>query len=407
MMDYSIYTFPNGLRLAHLPIDTPVSYCGFAVNAGSRDENSKEFGLAHFVEHMLFKGTEKRRAWHIINRMDNVGGEVNAYTTKEDTFIYSIFMESDFERAFELLNDIVFHSRFPANELVKEREVIVDEIDSYEDSPSELIFDEFENLLFDGHSLGHNILGDRKSLARLDTQSGLSFTNRFYTPENMIFFSMGRIDFRRVVRMAEKYIESGTSAKAQLQRKAPSIIPAKDVTIDRSTHQAHVMIGSSAYSMFDEKRIALFLLNNLLGGPSMNNILNLALREKRGLVYTVESNITTFTDCGLFSIYFGTEPKHRDKAIDFVLNELAELRKQKISELKLSAAKKQAIGQLGVANDNRENLFLGFGKSMLHYNLYDSLPEVFAKIERLTADDLLAVADEVFAPERLFKLTYL
>ena len=343
--DYFSHILPNGLRIVHLPSASPVSYCGFAVNAGTRDEEMDEFGLAHFVEHMIFKGTEKRKSWHILNRMENVGGELNAYTTKEETFVYSIFMEEHFRRAFELLSDLVFHSQFPEQEIEKEVDVILDEINSYEDSPSELIFDEFENLLFDGHALGHNILGDEQSLLGFGSESGKSFMRRFYAPENMVFFSMGRIPFKKIVQMAESTLSD----------------------ID----QAHVLIGGRAYSMHDEKRLPLFLLNNLLGGPGMNNRLNVSLREKNGLVYNVESNVTSYTDTGLASIYFGTDPKNKEKAIRLVYKELAKLREVKLTATQLAAAKKQVIGQLGVSGDNREGLFLGLGKSFLHYNRYD------------------------------------
>ena len=405
-MDYIAHTLPNGLRMVHLPVNSPVSYCGFAVNAGTRDENEDEFGLAHFVEHMIFKGTEKRKAWHILNRMENVGVELNAYTTKEETFVYSIFMEEDFGRAFELLTDLVFHSQFPKQEIEKEVDVILDEINSYEDSPSELIFDEFENLLYKGHALGHNILGDEGSLLRFDSESGRSFMRRFYAPENMVFFSMGRKDFKNILKSAESALSDISFPMAERIRKAPDPIEACVRQIHKDTHQAHVLIGGRAFSMHDKKRIPLFLLNNILGGPGMNNRLNVSLREKHGLVYNVESNITSYTDTGLASIYFGTDPKNREKAMRLVHKELARLRDVKLSATQLAAAKKQVIGQLGVSGDNREGLFLGLGKSYLHYNRYDTLPEVFAQIEKITAGQILDVANEVFAPERLFCLIY-
>lgn len=404
--DYFSHILPNGLRIVHLPSASPVSYCGFAVNTGTRDEEMDEFGLAHFVEHMIFKGTEKRKSWHILNRMENVGGELNAYTTKEETFVYSIFMEEHFRRAFELLSDLVFHSQFPEQEIEKEVDVILDEINSYEDSPSELIFDEFENLLFDGHALGHNILGDEQSLLGFGSESGKSFMRRFYAPENMVFFSMGRIPFKKIVQMAESTLSDIAFPMAARNRTAPGELLPVSRQIHKDTHQAHVLIGGRAYSMHDEKRLPLFLLNNLLGGPGMNNRLNVSLREKNGLVYNVESNVTSYTDTGLASIYFGTDPKNKEKAIRLVYKELAKLREVKLTATQLAAAKKQVIGQLGVSGDNREGLFLGLGKSFLHYNRYDTLPEVFAKVEKLTAGEIREVANEIFAPERLFSLIY-
>lgn len=405
-MDYFSHILPNGFRIVHLPSNSPVSYCGFAVNAGTRDEEVGEFGLAHFVEHMMFKGTEKRKAWHILNRMENVGGELNAYTTKEETFVYSIFMEEHYGRAFELLADLVFHSQFPQQEIEKEVDVIMDEINSYEDSPSELIFDEFENLLFDGHALGHNILGDEKSLLSFNSASGLSFMKRFYAPENMVFFSMGRMDFRKIVKLAEGALADIALPMAARNRQAPAQITPSMLQEHKETHQAHVLIGGRAYSMHDDKRLPLFMLNNILGGPGMNNRLNVSLREKHGLVYNVESNVTSYTDTGLASIYFGTDPKNKEKASQLVHKELKRFRDLKLTTSQLSAAQKQVIGQLGVSGDNNEGLFLGLGKSFLHYNRYDTQAEVFAKVERLTAEEILETANEVFAPERLFTLVY-
>ena len=404
--DYFSQVLSNGLRIVHLPSTSPVSYCGFAINAGTRDEEAHEFGLAHFVEHMLFKGTEKRKSWHILNRMENVGGELNAYTTKEETFVYSIFMEEHYRRAFELLVDLVFHSQFPEQEIEKEVDVILDEISSYEDSPSELIFDEFENLLFDGHALGHNILGNEQSLLTFNTESGKSFIQRFYAPENMVFFSMGRIPFKKIVQMAETMLSGITFPMATRNRIAPLDFLPVTRQVQKDTHQAHVLIGGRAYSMHNEKRLSLFLLNNLLGGPGMNSRLNVSLREKHGLVYNVESNVTSYTDTGVVSIYFGTDPKNKEKAIRLVHKELTKLRDVKLSTSQLTAAKKQLIGQLGVSGDNCEGLFLGLGKSFLHYNRYDTLPEVFAKVDSLTAENILEVANDVFAPERLFSLIY-
>lgn len=405
-MEYATYTLPNGLRLVHLPAQSPVAYCGFAVNAGTRDELPSEHGLAHFVEHMLFKGTERHRANYILNRMENVGGELNAYTTKEETFVYSIFMREHFSRAFDLLVDLVFHSTFPEVQIEKETEVILDEISSYEDSPSELIFDDFENMLFRGHALGHNILGDEASLRSFTSESGRSFMRRFYTPDNMVFFSMGDVDFERIIRWAERLTADIPAHANSLNRCQPEAVQPTFLQLHRDTHQAHVMMGSRAFSMYDDRRIALFLLNNILGGPGMNNRLNLSLREHNGLVYTVESNITAYTDTGLFSIYFGTDPKDRRRAMTLVHRELEKFCAAPLTDRQLAAAKKQALGQLGISVDNREGLFLNLGKSYLHYNRFDSMDEVFRQIDRVTADEIHVVACQLFAPEQLFTLIY-
>ena len=406
MMEYLTHTLPNGLRMVHLPIQTPVSYCGYAVNAGTRDEEAKEHGLAHFVEHMLFKGTEHRKAWHILNRMETVGGELNAYTTKEETFLYSVFMAKDFGRAFELLTDLAFHANFPEAEIEKEVEVILDEIESYKDSPAELIFDEFENLLFRRHPLGRLILGDKRSLTGFHSETGRSFMRRFYAPSNMLFFSMGSNRFEEIVRMGERLLADIDFPMAARKRKAPKLQEAKTVTKHKDTHQAHVLIGGQAYTLFEAKRIPLFLLNNLLGGPGMNSLLNVTLRERNGLVYNVESNVTHYTDCGMATIYFGCAPKNRERAMSLVHRQLDSLRNTALTSARLHQAQNQAIGQFGVANDNHENLFLGLGKSFLHYNRYDSMAEVEERIRKITATEILEVANEVSHPDRLSTLIY-
>ncbi len=406
-MEYTTHTLSNGLRMIHMPTASPVAYCGFAVNVGARDEEASEYGLAHFVEHMIFKGTEHHKANYILNRMERVGGELNAYTTKEETFVYSVFMKEHFYRAFELLTDLVFYSSFPEEQIERETDVILDEISSYEDSPSELIFDDFENLLFKGHALGHNILGEERFLEQFTSETGKSFMNRFYTPNNMVFFSMGDIPFMKIVKWAEELLSGTTSDLCHLYRKSPQQdVSAISLTLQKDTHQAHVMIGSLGYSMYDERRLPLFLLNNILGGPGMNNRLNVSLREHYGLVYTVESNITSYVDTGLFSIYFGTDPKNKEKAIKLVHKEIEKFCENKLTERQLAAAKQQALGQLGVSVDNREGLFLNMGKSFLHYDRFDSMAEVFKQIQSITAEDVWQIAHEVLVPNKLFQLAY-
>jgi len=400
------HTLSNGLRIIHLSTNSPVAYCGFAVNAGARDEKEQEHGLAHFVEHTLFKGTRKRKAWHILNRMENVGGELNAYTTKESTFIYAIFPEKDLQRAVELISDLVINSQFPENELKKEREVILDEIQSYEDSPAELIFDDFENLLFDGHPLGHHILGNKRSLKSFNSATGKSFLEQFYVAGNMVFFSMSCTDFRQVIKMAEKYMTAIPPQKTAILRTKPESLDTQVVIKKKKTHLSHVLIGGRAYDLYSKNRYPLYLWNNILGGPGMNSRLNVILREKNGLVYNVESNITAYTDTGVFSVYFGTDPRNRERATDLVEKEIRRLCDNKLTTTQLSAAKKQAIGQLSVAGDNRESLFLGLGKSFLHYSQYEMLPEVFAKIEKITAEQILESANELLHPNKVFRLIY-
>ncbi|HIU55071.1 MAG TPA: insulinase family protein [Candidatus Gallibacteroides avistercoris] len=400
------YTLPNGLRMIHLPVPGSVSYCGFTVNAGTRDEFSREYGMAHFVEHMLFKGTHRRKAWHILNRMESVGGELNAFTTKEETVVYSIFLNTHFERAVELLGDLVFNSRFPEAEMEKEREVILDEINSYKDNPAELIYDEFENLLFDGHEIGHLILGTTETLQRFTSADGRSFVNRLYTPSNMVFFSTGSVEFSKIVRWGEKYLGGIASDTAVSAREKPGRYQPVRRTEQMDTFQAHVIIGNRAYDLYDDKRYAMVLLNNILGGPCMNSRLNLALRERHGYVYTVESTFTPYSDTGVFSIYFGTDPQKVDRCVALVYKVLSDIRKNSLSSMQLSSAKKQMIGQVCVDTDNHENVALGLGKSFLRFGRYSSVQEVCRKIEAITSSDILEVANEVLDEASLSLLSF-
>ena len=403
-MQYNIHTLSNGLRIIHEPSSSKVAYCGFAVDAGTRDEAENEQGMAHFVEHLIFKGTRKRKAWHILNRMENVGGDLNAYTNKEETVIYSAFLTEHFGRALELLADIVFHSTFPQNEIEKETEVIIDEIQSYEDTPSELIFDDFEDMIFRNHPLGRNILGRPDLLKKFRSEDAMAFTSRFYQPSNMVFFVLGDFNFQKIVRQVEKLLVDLPLVTVENQRTIPPLYVPEQLVVHKETHQAHVMIGSRGYNAYDDKRTALYLLNNILGGPGMNSRLNVSLRERRGLVYTVESNLTSYTDTGAFCIYFGTDPEDVDTCLKLTYKELKRMRDVKMTSSQLMAAKKQLIGQIGVASDNNENNALGMAKTFLHYNKYESSESVFRRIEALTAEGLLEVANEMFAEEYLSTL---
>ena len=405
-MNYNTHTLPNGIRIIHAPRPSAVAYCGFAIDAGTRDEDTGQQGMAHFVEHLLFKGTEKRRAWHILNRMEHVGGDLNAYTNKEETVVYSAFLVEHFPRAVELLADIVFHSTFPQAEIDKEVEVIIDEIQSYEDSPAELIFDDFEELLFPEHPLGRNILGKPDVLRSFKSEDALRFTSRYYRPENMIFFVQCDGDFKQVIRLVEKSSSRLEGNAFAMERKRPQVYVPQSLTLHRDTHQAHVMIGGRAYDAHDEKRTALYLLNNILGGPGMNSRLNVALRERSGLVYNVEANLTSYTDTGVFSIYFGTEHEDVARCIRLVKKELKRLCDKPLTDNQLRAAKKQIIGQIGVARDNAESTALGMAKTFLHYGKVDDPKELFQRIETLTARELWEVSNEMFAEEYLSTLIY-
>lgn len=407
MENYQSYTLKNGIRIIHKPTDSKVSYCGFIVNTGTRDENEDEYGIAHFVEHMLFKGTEKRKSHHIVNRMELVGGEINAYTNKEETVIYSVFLEEHFNRAFELISDLFFHSTFPEKEVEKEIEVILDEINSYEDSPSELIFDDFENLIFKDTQLGHNILGYTETLENINGEKGRKFVKNHYQTNNIVFFSLGKTNFKKVIQASEKYLSDLPYTPTEYNRTPPTLLhsPIKTI-IEKDTTQAHVVIGGRSYSLHESKRKSLYLLNNILGGPGMNSRLNISLREKKGYVYNVDSSITSYSDTGIFTIYFGSDKKNVDKCISLIEKEIKKFREIKLSTFQLAAAKKQLIGQMVISNNNHENLALSLGKSFLHYNHFNSTSELIEKIEKISSTDIRDVANEILNEKLLNYLTF-
>lgn len=405
-VNYHQHMLSNGLRIVHKPSNTNVAYCGFLVNVGTRDEKFNEFGMAHFVEHMLFKGTEKRKSYHIINRMEAVGGELNAFTNKEETVIYATFLEQHYDRAIELLSDLAFNSQFPQNEIEKEVEVIIDEIHSYEDSPSELIFDDFEDQVFKGMEIGHNILGTEEHLLSFNTEMTKDFVSRYYVPSNMVFFSFGKTKFEKIVRLANKYLSNIPTANFTSKRAQSTLIEPTKIRVAKNTSQAHAVIGSRSYPLNDEKRKTLSLLNNILGGPGMNSRLNVSLREKRGYVYNVESGVSSYSDAGVFSIYFGCDKKNVDRCISLVHKELEKLRDTRLTDNQLFAAKKQYIGQIGVSSDHFENVALALGKNYFHFNHFNSLDEVVERINSVNSEQICEVANEILAENRLFSLIY-
>lgn len=421
-MKYNTYTLDNGLRIIHLPSDSKVVYCGYQINAGTRNEEPGEEGLAHFCEHVTFKGTERRKAWHILNCLESVGGDLNAYTNKEGTVYYSAILKEHIARAVDLLTDIVFHSVYPQAEIDKEVEVICDEIESYNDSPAELIYDEFENIIFKGSPLGHNILGTAEQVRSFKTEDALRFTRKLYRPDNAIFFAYGDIDFKKLVRLLKKSFlseerrvksEKFNSPEAQTQFNiqhstfnTQHSFEGQTIVMQKNTHQAHVMIGTRAYDVNDSRRMPLYLLNNMLGGPGMNAKLNLALREHNGLVYTVESTMVAYGDTGVWSIYFGCDEHDVKRCLRLVRKELDKFMQKPLSEAQLKAAKKQIKGQIGVACDNRENFALDFGKSFLHYGWEKNVDRLYEQVDEITAEQIQAVAKELFDKDRLTTLIF-
>ena len=427
-MKYNTYTLDNGLRIIHLPSDSQVVYCGYQINAGTRNEEPGEEGLAHFCEHVTFKGTERRKAWHILNCLESVGGDLNAYTNKEGTVYYSAILKEHIARAVDLLSDIVFHSVYPQAEIDKEVEVICDEIESYNDSPAELIYDEFENILFKGSPLGHNILGTAEQVRSFTTEDALRFTRKLYRPDNAIFFAYGDIDFKKLVKLLKtlnfehgtlNFMNSKTSEtpaaemeaddanhKVQSSKFNVQSTEGQTIVMQKNTHQAHVMIGTRAYDVNDDRRMPLYLLNNMLGGPGMNAKLNLALREHNGLVYTVESTMVAYGDTGTWSIYFGCDEHDVKRCLRLVRKELDKFMQKPLSDAQLKAAKKQIKGQIGVACDNRENFALDFGKSFLHYGWEKNVDRLYEQVDAITAAQIQNVALELFDKNRLTTLIF-
>ena len=431
-MKYNTYTLDNGLRIIHLPSDSKVVYCGYQINAGTRNEEPGEEGLAHFCEHVTFKGTERRKAWHILNCLESVGGDLNAYTNKEGTVYYSAILKEHIARAVDLLTDIVFHSVYPQAEIDKEVEVICDEIESYNDSPAELIYDEFENIIFKGSPLGHNMLGTAEQVRSFKTEDALRFTRKLYRPDNAIFFAYGDIDFKKLLRLLKKSFLSeerrvkseettfgdrresqfnSPEAQAQFNIQHSTFntqhsFEGQTIVMQKNTHQAHVMIGTRAYDVNDSRRMPLYLLNNMLGGPGMNAKLNLALREHNGLVYTVESTMVAYGDTGIWSIYFGCDEHDVKRCLRLVRKELDKFMQKPLSDAQLKAAKKQIKGQIGVACDNRENFALDFGKSFLHYGWEKNVDRLYEQVDEITAEQIQAVAQELFDKDRLTTLIF-
>ncbi len=412
MSNYQTITLANGLRVIHLPSDSPVVYCGFGIRAGSCQETDDKEGVAHFCEHVTFKGTVRRSALQILNTLERVGGDLNAFTNKEDTVFYAAVLRDHLPKAVDLLCDIVFHSTFPDAEVRRELDVICDEIESYNDSPAELIYDDYENLLFRGHPLGHNILGDREVVAQFTADDARAFTGKYYRPDNAVFFAYGDVNFQKLVRLLERH---GDHADDRPTAFSPETTPQETTYTDpdermhlvkRNTHQAHVMLGCRTFRFDDKRRLPLYLLNNLLGGPGMNARLNLSLRERNGLVYTVESSMANYHDTGVWSVYFGCDHHDVKRCLQLVHRELDRLVQAPLSSRQLQDAKRQLKGQIVIACDNREQYALDFAKSFLHYDKTRDINLLLQQIDALTADALLDVAQSVFAPERLQTLVY-
>ena len=404
MKEFETYTLPNGIRGIHRQVRSGVTHCALVVNAGSRDELKGEYGIAHLTEHALFKGTKRRRAYQVNCRLENLGGELNAYTTKEDTTLHATVLRHDFSRAVELISDVIFDSTFPEHELRKEREVIADEINSYKDSPSERIYDDFEDLMFRGSELGHNILGTKASIARLSTAELCAFVDRTYTTDQMVFSSIGNFSATTARSVAERYLGSHVPTTRGYSRASVTPYESFDVQKSRHTHQTQGIIGSRGYGITDDRRLPLALAVNILGGPSANSLLNLQLRERHGLSYNVEATYTPYSDTGIVGIYFSSDHDNANQCIELIEAEIARLMREDITPRRLAIAKRQFVAQMAISMESNEGYMLGAGKSYLLYKDIDTLEEAYKKVMSISATSIRDVANDCFAD--LSKLLY-
>ena len=403
---YQVYQYPNGIRLVHRQTGSPVAHLSVAVNAGSRDEKPEEQGMAHFIEHLIFKGTSYRSARQVLDRIENVGADLNAFTTKEETTVYASFLSEHYGRTLELFSDILFNSTFPEEEMQKERDVVIDEINSYKDSPMEWINDEFDTLIFGDHPLGKNILGTPSHLKKFSREQILGFTRRLYFTNQLVISSVGDICFSRLVKLTGKYFGAQPASEGQPERFSPPEYKKLDISRKFSKHQSHIVLGNRAYSYHNKERYTLALITNMLGGPAMNSVLNLELREKHGIAYNLESNYQPLSDTGIFTIYLGTDARMVDKAISLVMKELKKIREEKMSSSRLKIRKEQLKGQIAISVEAHQNEMLSAGKSMLLFNKVDTVEEVIARVEAITPSDVMHVASDVFDPSSLSSLIF-
>lgn len=405
-MKYENYTLENGIRIIHLHSKSAVGHCGLIINAGSRDEEEHEHGMAHFIEHAIFKGTKNRKAYHILSRLEDVGGEINAYTSKEETTIHTSFLKDDYERAIEIISDVIFNSTFPTKEITREKEVIIEEINSYKDDPAELIFDEFEELIFKNQPLGKNILGNPKDLRRFTKKDIESFISKNYNTNEMVFCSVGDISFAKIKKLANKYFgQIEPNPRINPRDRTNNYIPETKI-VKKKTHQTHCIIGNKAYNAHDNKKVAMVLLDNMLGGPGLNSRLSLLLREKHGYAYHVESNYSAYSDTGIFSVYFGTDKENYEKCVKLIKKEFELLRTKKLGIVQLKKAKRQLFGQIAIGSENNASLVLAMGKSFMLFNKVDDLEKVKEKIEAVTVEDIQEIANEVLDIDKMSMLVY-
>jgi predicted Zn-dependent peptidase len=401
-----LFTLSNGIRVVYLHAPAQVAHLGVTVLGGSRFENEEEDGLAHFLEHCIFKGTKKRKAFHILSRLDSVGGELNAYTAKEEICVYASFTKEHIRRASDLLADITLNSNFPLKEIQKEKDIIIDEINSYLDSPGDKIFDDFEAHLFKGHALGNNILGTKERVQGFTREHLLDYMKRFFTADNMVISFVGDISSKKLEKILEEDFKHCPMGQHKGLIKGFKPHKAFHIRSEEANYQVHGIVGGIAPNYKDEARRGMTLLTNILGGPALNSRLTLSIREKYGYSYNIEANYTPYVDTGFWSIYLGTDAKYIDRSIALIHKELKLIRTKKLGVLQLNQAKEQLKGHMALGLDSNSGLMLGLGKSLLLFNQIDTIQEIYAGIDKLTSDELLEIANLYFAPENCSELIF-
>ncbi|WP_164111439.1 MULTISPECIES: M16 family metallopeptidase [Sphingobacterium] len=406
MKEYNLIQLDNGIRVLLHFQKSVITHSCIVVNTGSRHEKEGKFGMAHFIEHLVFKRTEKRSTNQILNRLEQVGGDLNAYTTKEYTCLHASFLNPYLERALDLFEDVLFHSTFPETEIEKERGVILDEIASYLDSPEESIMDDFEDLLFQGSGLGHNILGVEDDLKSITKSDIIQFMEESYNTSEIVIAISGDYTLAQVKRQAERIFGK---IKANILPTPVQVVPAVaniNEVIEKPINQAHYMLGGQAFGVYDERKTALLLLNNMLGGYGMSSILNLGIREKYGIAYTIESNFTMYKDTGSVSIYLGTDEEKLDRAVSLVFKELNKLKSAPISAYQLTRAKQKFKGQIALAEENRMSMIIAEAKNIIDYGRVISLKDVVDSIDKVRSEDLFELSSIFFAEDRLVSLKF-
>ncbi|SMC74070.1 M16 family metallopeptidase [Pedobacter nyackensis] len=405
-MEYNVHTLPNGIRLLHVPSASAISHACIIINSGSRDEKAEQSGLAHFIEHLIFKRTAKRNTNQILNRLESVGADLNAYTTKEYTCIHASFLNPYLDRTLELFNDIVFHSTFPEDEMEKEKSVILDEISSYLDQPEEAICDDFEDLLWAGHPLGRNILGTTESVNKLNKKDILQFIQDNYHTDKIVIAVLGNYSLNKLVKIGSKHYADIPANPYKNTRIVPVKAPVLIQSFQKPIQQSHIMMGTQAYSLHHPYKTGLLLLNNLLGGTGMSSILNLQIREKYGIAYTIETSYSPLSDTGIFTLYFGTDKEKVNKALALILKEFKKVKDKPLTEVQLQKAKNKFIGQIALGEENRIGLIVAMAKSLIDYDNIDSLEIIFKKIQAVSTADMANIANEILDESNLTSLTF-